>query len=318
MTLVLRIGPDDWGRCRFAVSPLHETAAGLRLLARPGGVGTLSGLPWAEGLRRVDPEVYAPLLTLMPHARWGVDFLTPPPDGPAEELDGALHRAASTPPAQVAAEVARCRQLQGLPPDDTEPAVRRDQLVGLLRRAWDDWLAPHWPRLRDVLDADVARRSARAAVGGLAAVLVDLSPQVHLVDRAITMPGPDTQVDLDGRGLLLMPSGLHHGSGAMWDPPWHPTVRYPASGRALPPDTDPAGLGRLLGGTRAALLAALAVPATTSGLAARCGVPLSTASDHLAVLRRSGLVRALRRGHAVEHTRTALGDALVAAGRPEP
>jgi DNA-binding IclR family transcriptional regulator len=69
----------------------------------------------------------------------------------------------------------------------------------------------------------------------------------------------------------------------------------------------------LVGTTRAALLVALAAPATTSGLAVRCGVPLSTASDHLAVLRRSGLVRAVRRRHAVEHTRTALGDALVAA-----
>lgn len=312
MTLVLRIGLEDWGRCRFAVSPLHETAAGLRLLGRPGGVAATSGLPWTQGLRDIDRTVYAPLLALMPHGRWGVDFLTPPPAGPSEQLDDALHRAAATDPAQVAVEVARCRQAQGLPPDDADPQRRRDELIGLLRRAWDEWLKPHWPRLRDVLDADVARRSAQVAGGGLAAVLVDLSPQVHLIDGAICMTGPDTQVDLNGRGLLLMPSGLNRSTGAMWDPPWHPTLLYPASGRAQPPETDPAALARLLGATRATLLAALASPATTSGLAARCDVALSTASDHLAVLRRSGLVRAVRRRHAVEHTRTALGDALVA------
>lgn len=313
MTLVLRIGLEDWGRCRFAVSPLHETAAGLRALQKPSGLADTAGLPWAEGLRELDRVAYAPLLALMPHGRWGVDFLTPPPTGPADAIDDELTRATATDPVQVAVEIARCRQVQGLAPDDVDPERRRDELVGLLRRAWDEWLAPRWPRLRDVLDADVARRSARVAGGGLAAVLVDLSPQVHLVDGAITVPGPDHQVDLGGRGLLLMPSGLNRGTGAMWDPPWHPTLHYPATGRSQPPDTDPAALARLLGATRAALLAALTAPATTSGLAVRCGVPLSTASDHLSVLRRSGLVRAVRRRHAVEHTRTALGDALVAA-----
>jgi DNA-binding transcriptional ArsR family regulator len=315
VTLVLRIGLEDWGRCRFAVSPLHETAAGLRLLVEPGGLAATAGLPWAEGLQHLDRRAYAALLALMPHRGWGADFITPPPAGPAGQLDDELDRVARTDPEQVAAEVARCRQGQGLPPDEEDPRRRRDQLVALLRRAWEEWLAPHWPRLRDVLEADVARRSARAAGGGLAAVLVDLSPEVHLVDSAISLPGPDTQVELDGRGLLLMPGGLNRSTGAMWDPPWHPTLHYPATGRALAPDTDPAALSRLLGATRAVLLTALAAPATTSGLAVRCGVPLSTASDHLAVLRRSGLVRAVRRRHAVEHHRTALGDALVAAGQ---
>jgi hypothetical protein len=150
LTLVLRIGLEDWGRCRFAVSPLHETAAGLRLLVKPGGLAATAGLPWAEGLADLDREAYAPLLALMPHPGWGVDFLTPPPAGPAGQLDDELARVAGTDPAQVAAEVTRCRQAQGLPPDGEDPQRRRDQLVGLLRRAWDEWLGPHWPRLRDV------------------------------------------------------------------------------------------------------------------------------------------------------------------------
>jgi DNA-binding transcriptional ArsR family regulator len=313
VTLVLRIGPEDWGRCRFAVSPLHELAAGLRLLGAPADRGPLPGLPWVEGLGDLDAPEYAPLTTLMPRGGYGVDFLTPPPAGPAEGFADALARVAATDPEQVGVEIARCRREQGLAPDPVAPAERRDALVGLLQRAWDAWRAAHWPRLRDVLDADVARRAARVAGGGLAAVLVDLSPQAHLVDSTITLPGPDAEVDLDGRGLLLMPSGLLSGVGAVWDPPWHPTLLYPATGRALPSDTDPTALRRLLGATRATLLAALDRPATTSGLAVRCGVPLSTASDHLAVLRRSGLVRAVRRGHAVEHTRSALGEALLSA-----
>lgn len=79
------------------------------------------------------------------------------------------------------------------------------------------------------------------------------------------------------------------------------------------PAPAPASLGRLIGHTRAALLAALTDPATTSGLADRCHVPLSTASDHLAALRAARLITTHRAGHALQHQRTDLGDALLYA-----
>lgn len=86
---------------------------------------------------------------------------------------------------------------------------------------------------------------------------------------------------------------------------------------AKPVDLALAGLGRLLGGTRAALLAALTNPATTSGFADRCQVPLSAVSDHLAALGAAGLITAHRVGHAVQYQRTDLGDALLSAAAAE-
>jgi hypothetical protein len=44
------------------------------------------------------------------------------------------------------------------------------------------------------------------------------------------------------------------------------------------------------------LVGALAEPATTTGLAARCRLPLSTTGGHLAVLRANGLITTTRTG----------------------
>jgi len=187
--------------------------------------------------------------------------------------------------------------------------------VGLLELAWRELLLPQWSRLQDVLSADVAVRGTALAAGGLAAVLADLHPQVRLVGASILVGITHTaDVALDGRGLTLLPTTWGGGVGAMWDPPWQPALTYPARGTsAKPVDLASAGLSRLLGSTRAALLAALTDPATTSALASRCQVPLSTVSDHLAALRAVGLTTSHRVGHAVQHQRTDLGDALLSA-----
>ncbi len=58
------------------------------------------------------------------------------------------------------------------------------------------------------------------------------------------------------------------------------------------------------------LLSALAEPASTTGLAARCGLPLSSTSEHLAVLRANGLISTTRTGRFLLHQRTPLGVAL--------
>ena len=71
-------------------------------------------------------------------------------------------------------------------------------------------------------------------------------------------------------------------------------------------------LARLIGRTRAALLAALTAPASTTGLAARTGIPVSSVSEHLAVLRANGLISTTRTGRFLLHQRTPLGLALAA------
>ena len=77
----------------------------------------------------------------------------------------------------------------------------------------------------------------------------------------------------------------------------------------------PPSLTALLGRTRASVLDILAtVPSTTSELAQRGGMSLSSASEHASVLRAAGLVASHRRGTAVVHSATPLGLQLLGGG----
>jgi DNA-binding transcriptional ArsR family regulator len=82
---------------------------------------------------------------------------------------------------------------------------------------------------------------------------------------------------------------------------------YLSRGGRLQSDED---LARLIGRPRAVLLTALAEPASTTGLAARARLPVSSVSEHLAILRAAGLVSTTRTGRYLVHQRTALGVAL--------
>jgi DNA-binding transcriptional ArsR family regulator len=96
-------------------------------------------------------------------------------------------------------------------------------------------------------------------------------------------------------------------------PPWQPTLSYPARGIAtLWEEAAPApdGMARLLGSSRAAMLADLAAPRSTTELARRLSVSPATASHHLSTLRGAGLVTGRREGRSILYARTPLGDAL--------
>ena len=115
-----------------------------------------------------------------------------------------------------------------------------------------------------------------------------------------------------------MPSAFNWPSvSVMLDPPWQPTLIYPARGVAAlwhsPAAAPPVTLARLIGRTRAKLLLALAEPASTTALARRYGLSPGTVSEHLGALRDAGLVSASRARHQVLYERTPLGIALAGA-----
>jgi DNA-binding transcriptional ArsR family regulator len=104
----------------------------------------------------------------------------------------------------------------------------------------------------------------------------------------------------------------------MIDPPWQPAVVYAPRGIATlwePAEQAPDALADLLGRRRAGILSGLARPATTHELAVRLAASPAGVSEHLAVLRRAGLVAGRREGRAVRYARTPAGDALVASAR---
>jgi DNA-binding transcriptional ArsR family regulator len=323
VAIVFRFGAEDLLRCRFAVSPLRETMGALRTLRHPERLAY--HLPWQRqvrsGLQGLD---LAPLLALVPPAGYSPDFLSPPPDGPFTRIEAELERVRATPPERVHAEVTRCLAEQGdpRPPGAAvllgDPVATRELLVELLARCWQVLVEPWWPRLRDLLEADIVFQARRFADGGMEAVLTDLHPRVRWRDDALHVAvAASGECDLSGRGLVLMPGVFEWpGVGVMLDPPWQPTLDYPVRGIALlwqEPAAQRAGLARLLGRTRATLLVALAEPTSITGLAARCGLPVSTVSEHVAVLRAAGLVAARRAGRHLLHEQTPLGIAMITA-----
>lgn len=318
MPITFRI--TDPASCRWAISPLRETHSAVRLLADPHRQGYHQ--PW---LRAVAPALdeldLTPLHQVLPKTAYSPDFLVPAPLGPTANFEDELALVRRTPPKQVRAELARClREQHGRrPPPSAQaladhPVSTRNLLANTLAACWERLVAPWWHRIRDVLAGDIAYRTRLLADGGLAAVLADLHPKVHWQHPTLVVDLQSTGFrDVDS-GLALMPSVFAWPSvGVALDRPWLPTIDYPARGIAAlwEPRTDPpAALARLLGHTRATLLAALTEPTSTTALARRCALPNSTVSEHLTVLRDAGLVTTHRTGRYLQHTRTPLGTQL--------
>ncbi|MEE1931004.1 DUF5937 family protein [Streptomyces sp. TRM 70351] len=329
MAVRLLAEPADLLRCRFALSPLWETVAAVRTLTDPRRQAYHSR--WLRRVRpHARPAALAPLLALLPRTGFTPDFLTPPPPCPLPDIGDELDRVAATRPDRVAAEVHR--SLHGperrlAPPPEVaagllaDPARTLAELVRLLGECWELLVAPQWPRMRDVLEADIALRSRRLAEGGLQRMVDGLHPAVRWhEDDALHVASPyRISRRLGGRGLLLLPSVfVWPALTVVADRPWQPTVVYPVRGVGdlwgpPAPAREAEALGRLIGRTRARILTGLDEPSSTGVLARRHGLGAASVSAHLTALRDAGLVTGHRAGRFVRYARTELGDALAGA-----
>lgn len=197
-----------------------------------------------------------------------------------------------------------------------DPSRARQVLAAALERAWETLVAPHWPRISALVDADVAYRSRRLARAGLGSMLDSLHPRISLSGLTVVIDdASEEETALAGRGLLLMPSAyVWPNVIAIIDPPWQPTIVYPARGIAdlwRVPGLPSKALARLLGETRALVLDSLDEPVSTTTLAIRLERSASGVSGHLLALREAGLVHATRHGHELRYARTALGSAVL-------
>ena len=64
-----------------------------------------------------------------------------------------------------------------------DPAATRDLVADLLAQSWELLVAPHWPRLREFLDTDVAFRTQTLADYGLERVLADIDVRVEIPEQ---------------------------------------------------------------------------------------------------------------------------------------
>jgi DNA-binding transcriptional ArsR family regulator len=295
--------PADFARVRLrpTVGPLVESAFAYGLLGR--GVGA----PFARWRSQV-----AERLTQWPLPLSG--------GGAALGLEGFLDLIERS-GRSVSTETAT---------DRTAPALPFHPAAGDLSQVWRAAVAPYWEHVRGYLEAECEARGRVLMAGGVELLLATLHSKITWEAPVLEIhDGPDEDISLDGRGLVLSPSVF------LAQRPGRVTRRLAENGSvvlafAAPPDPrqaaalwdepDDSGqpLGALVGQTRASALHALRSSCTTGQLADRLGISAAGASQHTAVLRRAGLITTRRIRNTVLHTLTPLGVALLKGMSPRP
>jgi DNA-binding transcriptional ArsR family regulator len=316
-----QVSADTLATSRFVISPLAETVACLVTLhesaaADPAGLAWLEAHQPAYRALLADDPLTALLVRAMLRPGWIASFVAPPPadDGDfASEV--AMVRSCS--PSVALDDLAEA--LRGPVPD----LLNRDDVpgraAGLLDWVWQQTVLPYWPRRRRILEADIVARTTQLSQHGWAAALNDMRPGMcwlgngRLQINAYDYPPRD----ISGAQLLFVPVTARHGC-VCWDEPHRYALIYPCTG-LLADDGQataaPAALGALLGPVRAAILAQLGTPKSTTQLVALTGQGLGSVGRHLKILLAANLVRRRRAGRSVLYFRTEAGETLMAAQR---
>jgi DNA-binding transcriptional ArsR family regulator len=342
VVLRIEVRNEDLTMSRFALSPLWELTQALRLLASEPRQRDRAVLrPWLlrarDRYRALARETDLGVIDALNPPGWGADFLAPVPASVHTTIGDLLDQVRSTPAGQVQHEVALGLARQPSVDPRIEQILTSDRAAGyvadVLAVAWQALLEPEWQTLRAILERDVVYRAGQLTSRGWGAALGDLHPHLAWDQGRIVLSRMTGYQDaaLAGRGLLFVPSVFVWPKLALGlDPPWPPSLIYPARGvaalwerpgggargAAVVPGTAAApgsALDRLLGPSRAGILIALEEPASTTQLVATLGQSLGGIGDHLAVLREAGLISRARSGRSVLYRRTPVGDALVAA-----
>jgi DNA-binding transcriptional ArsR family regulator len=320
--LRLWLEPDDLARVRVAVG-LHRAATVMLVCQALRAPVVAAALPELAGRATAASKRLRPLHHLVRPSGLAPDFLTPL-DG-LESLEAGLVAIRSAAPHRVRAEVAEA--YAGVPATgmrrrfaDADPEIL-DALVAAIGLYFREVMAPSWPALEHVHRQFVDGLAQRFAVSGVDGVLSALPAGLRWrapVLEADTWAGgtpASRDVRLGGRGVLLVPSVFAGPRPRVLVLPDRPgLVVYQAGSPATLAGrmASDAGLGRLIGRTRAAVLHRVAGAGrhTTSTVARDLGIGVSSSSEHLTALRAAGLVESERTGGAVVHRATPLGARL--------
>ncbi|MFD3488595.1 ArsR/SmtB family transcription factor [Streptomyces sp. NPDC058665] len=319
----------DLGLVRLATEPdpLWETVLGLHKLG-PKGRGLPVYSRWrAAALTELNERRAGAPLTflraLVPeNSTYFPDFLTPAES--AGGLTAGLRALRATPPARLAGDLAFAARLSRLPRWCAALAEGDADILGDLGDAvklvHGAVVEPGWNDICAAVDADRASRVRAQAAGGTVGLLDSLRPVLRWSSDELVLEADypaDLDIALDGRGLTLIPSFFCWRTPvALVDPELAPVVVYPvdhattwAAAGVRRRGVD--ALARVLGPTRAGILAAVEAGTTTGELARRFRVAPATASEHVSALRDARLVVSHRDGAYHVHTLTPLGAALL-------
>lgn len=336
----LHFTATDLARVRFAASPLTETIASLRTLAA-GRQRQHLHRPWidsfaerADRLRKRDLDL---LRALVRPQGYIPDFLLSPPHRRSSTFADALAQIADADPQIVAQELAHLaahRIAQEGPARDERQALlqalvdRPDAGIGPVVEALEAYyrvaIAPHWPRIDALLNDDIAYRLDALADGGVDRMMRNLHPSVTFADQTLRVVKYfEGHADCGGRGLLLVPCAFAWPDVLVRTAqPGPPSVFYSPRGLGRLWEKHPkqagSALAGVLGRTRAALLAQLDLPMSTSQAATQMALSAPTLSVHLQALRAAGLLTSRRVGRQVLYSRTELGDRLLSEAGRQP
>ncbi|MEU3916906.1 winged helix-turn-helix domain-containing protein [Streptomyces sp. NPDC029004] len=313
---------EDLLRTRLAPGPdpLWEAVLSANLLGNADGRAVFDA--WRAQTRcrlRGLPQQQVGLIRyLAPPKSDFPDFLTPPQA--AHGLSAGIEAVLSTPIRRLRDELAALpgRPSRARPLADGEPAALR--LLGqALHAYYTHALAPHWPRIQALIDADRAVRARAILSDGVEALLNSFRPAMRWKRPVLEADYPkDRDIHLDGRGLLLIPSVFcWRNPVTLIDPALPPVLVYPVPRSPQWWTGDRTGqfshqsLAHLLGASRAAALGSIEDGCTTGELARRIRLAAPTASKQATVLREAGLIASLRQANTVTHVLTPLGAALL-------
>ncbi len=303
-----QVDADTLAGSRFLVSPLAETTATLMALER----GTVA--QQAVYRRQLSP-VTASLVRTALGRRWVADFLTPTPTGVSGLAFGdELEAISGADPARARADLEESSR--GALPVELERDDLPSLMAEVLTCVWTEVVRPRWDRSRRILEADVLSRTARLGSSGWAAALDTMRPGMRwLGDGRLRINALDYPPrEVLGARLFFVPVTMKHGWVSYDESDRHAVV-YPCAGVLASPDrVVPAGLGKLVGPARAAVLTLLGTPMSTTQLVALTGQQLGSVGGHLRVLLEAGLIGRRRTGRSVLYYRTAAGEVLLRAG----
>ena len=288
--LVLRHA--DVAFIRFTHSSVHELVGSIKTLH--DSRRQLMHRRWLAWARpRLSRQPLDLLTALTPSgSNYIPDFLTPVPDIPVNDsrpgdLDGALDRIAATDPEQVRTELDLMVELNDrgamLPAAardlHEDPARHLPRLVDDMRAYWRLVIEPVWDRVFALCADDVGFRMQQVADGGIGRVLNSVHQQVSYHDDVVAIDKRyECRHDLTGTGLLMIPCAFVWPNVAVaCCHSQRAGITYPPRGLGLAWEerveaTD--ALAALVGRTRAQMLDELALPMTTTHLAAQLGICL--------------------------------------------
>ncbi|MFI5694803.1 DUF5937 family protein [Kribbella sp. NPDC051586] len=317
-------------RVRFAYSPLGEVGRSIQLL-----LGTsISPVHrrWAEAARARLPRLdLAVLQAVAPPSCFIPDFLFAGAVARGTTLEQQLSRMTSMPDSYLRDQITEA--WSGRPPALVEELVSghasgRDRLAEALHTYWEACIAPYWSDMKGILDEDLAYRASVITQHGFEAMLTGLHSGISFDGDLLRIekrshPGQYEIVDSTDDGVLLVPSVFAWPSLIVaQDPMGVPSLNYGARGVGRLWGTGSLGAAEdavqaLIGRNRARILVQVRRPRSTTELARALGQSPGLVSNHLSVLRRSGMVTSWRSGREVLYLRSQLGTDLLGASEAD-